>query len=64
MYKYKSLSIWKWALFNEIFCINVRYINFEPLCFIKKRSHPNGFYWGHKCSYILTPANKIQFSNI
>ena len=25
-------------------------------------SHPNGFYWGHQCSWTLTPANSMQVS--
>ena len=24
--------------------------------FIKPHSHPNGFYWGHQCTWTLTPA--------
>ena len=23
-------------------------------------AHPNGFYWGHQCSWTLTPANNMQ----
>ena len=23
-------------------------------------SHPNGYYWGHQCSWTLTPANSMQ----
>ena len=24
-------------------------------------AHPNGFYWGHQCSWTLTPANNTQY---
>ena len=24
--------------------------------------HPNCFYWGHQCSWTLTPANSMQVS--
>ena len=27
-------------------------------------SHPNDFYWGHQCSWTLSPANSIQVSNM
>ena len=30
--------------------------------FLKPHSHPNCFYWGHQCSWILTPANSMQVS--
>ena len=32
------------------------------LFYIKPHSHPNGFYWGHQCSWTLTPANSMQVS--
>ena len=32
--------------------------------FIKSNSHHDGFYWGHQCSWTLTPANNMQVSNI
>ena len=25
---------------------------------------PYGFYWGHQCSWTLTPANSMQVSNM
>ena len=29
--------------------------------FLKKRNYrPNGFYWGHQCSWTFTPANSMQ----
>ena len=28
--------------------------------FLKPRSHPNGFYWGHQRSWTLTPSNSLQ----
>jgi len=31
-------------------------------CFLKPHSHPNGFYWGHQCSWTLTPDNSMQVS--
>ena len=30
--------------------------------YIKNHSHPNGFSWGHQCSW--TPANSMQVSNM
>ena len=27
-------------------------------------SHPTGFYWGHQCSWTLTPVNSMQVSNM
>ena len=30
--------------------------------FLKPHSHPSGFYWGHQCSWTLTPANSMQVS--
>ena len=30
--------------------------------YIKHHSHPNGFYWGHQCSWTLAPANSMQVS--
>ena len=33
--------------------------------FLKKpHSHPNGFNWGHQCSWTLTPAKNMQVSVI
>ena len=29
---------------------------------IKPHSQPNGFYWGHQCSWTLTPASSMQVS--
>ena len=31
--------------------------------FKKPNSHPNGFHWGHQCSWALTPANSMQVSH-
>ena len=31
-------------------------------CFIKPHSHPNGFYWGHQCSWTLTLAKSMKVS--
>ena len=28
--------------------------------FLKHHYHPNGFYWGHQCSWTPTPANSMQ----
>ena len=30
----------------------------------RSNSHPNGFYWGHKCSWTLTPAKSMQVPNM
>ena len=30
--------------------------------FLMNHSHPNGFYWGKKCSLSLTPANSMEVS--
>ena len=30
--------------------------------YLKPHSHPNGFYWGHQCSWTLAPANSMQVS--
>ena len=30
--------------------------------FFKPHYHPYGFYWGHQCSWTLTPANSMQVS--
>ena len=35
---------------------------FKKLFYIKPHYHPNGFYWGHQCSWTLTPANSMQVS--
>ena len=48
---------------------NKNWNNFQPtldatfecfLIFLKPHSHRNGFYWGHQCSWTLTPANRMQ----
>ena len=31
---------------------------FQIIVFYFFESHPNGFYWGHRCSSTLTPTNK------
>ena len=43
-------------------CDSNKYIT--QLMFFKRHSHPNGLYWGHQCSWILTPANSMQVSNM
>ena len=35
-------------------------LNLVVVVFFKPHSHPNGFYWGHQCSWTLTPANSLQ----
>ena len=32
------------------------------ICFSPTPTLTNGFYWGHQCSWTLTPANNIQVS--
>ena len=32
------------------------------ISFYKAHSHPNGFYYGHKCSWTLTQPNSMQVS--
>ena len=46
---------------NYSLALNLYNANFGVF-FIKPHSNPNGFYWGHQCSWTLTPANSMQVS--
>ena len=35
----------------------------KHIIYMNPHSHPDGFYWGHQCSWTLIPANSMQASN-
>ena len=36
----------------------------KHIIYMNPHSHPDGFYWGHQCSWTLAAANSMQVSNM
>ena len=59
---------WLWQFFESLLVIFGKMLtligNFQCHLahFLKPHSHPYGFYWGHQCSWTLTPVNSMQVS--